>query len=143
MASPAGDHFGTPIVIAGSRSKVIWRARVPSVRTTHRFACPPLSERYTSSEPSGLTHGVCTWPVCRVTRVIARVFSAAGPLTGHFQMSDSLRTRHTTSRPDACTSGSTNETSPDVICVSVDPSMLTMRKLNVGGYGSVLPFEEL
>jgi len=58
-------------------------------------------------------------------------------------MSDSVRTRQTTSRPDACTSGSTNETSPDVICVSVDPSMLTMRRLNVGGYGSVLPFEEL
>ena len=58
-------------------------------------------------------------------------------------MSDSLRTRHTTSRPEAWTSGSTKETSPDVICVSVDPSMLTMRRLNVGGYGNVLPFEEL
>jgi len=41
-------------------------------------------------------------------------------------------------------SGSTYETSsPDVICVSVDPSMLTMRRLNAGGYGNVLPLEEL
>ena len=106
------------MVTAGSRSNVICRALVPSVRITHRFACPPLSERYTSSEPSGLTDGVCTCPVCLVTRVIARVFSTADPATGHFQMSDSLRMRHTTSRPDACTSGSTNDTSPDVICVS-------------------------
>ena len=58
-------------------------------------------------------------------------------------MSDSLRMRQTTSRPDAWTSGSTNDTSPDVICVSVDPSTLTTRRLNVGGYGIVLPFEEL
>ncbi len=43
----------------------------------------------------------------------------ADPVTGHFQMSDSLRMRQTTRRPDACTSGSTNDTSPDVICESV------------------------
>src|SRR5688572_11630836 len=143
MASPAGDHLGTPIVTAGSRSYVICLARVPSVRTTHRFACPPLSERYTSSEPSGLTDGVCTCPVCFVTLVICRVFSAGEPATGHFQISDSLRMRDTARRPEACRSGSTNDTSPDVICESPEPSSFTTRRLKVGGYGIVLPADEL
>src|SRR5262245_13329398 len=143
MASPAGDHFGSPMVTVGSRSNVICRARVPSVRTTHRLAWPPLSERYTSSDPSGLSDGAWTCPVCLVTLTIRRVFSAGVSATGHFQMSDSLRMRDTTSRPDLCTWGSTYETSPEVICESPVPSSRMTRRLNVGGYGIVLPAAEL
>src|SRR4029453_1319341 len=36
--APVGDQTGMPIPIAGSRSKVIWRAPEPSTLATHAFA---------------------------------------------------------------------------------------------------------
>ena len=139
-----GDHSGTPIVVPGSRSNVICLAApLPSALVTHRLPCPPLSDRYTTSVPSGLTEGVCTCPLCRVTRIAVRVFSAGDPPRGNLQMSDCPRILDASTLPETWTSGSTNETSPKVSARSPVPSRLTRRKLNVDGYGTVLPADEL
>jgi hypothetical protein len=93
----------------------------PSVLATQRLEWPPLSERYVTSVPSGLTDGVRTWPVCRVIRTAARALSAGAPVTGTFQISDWLRIRATTMRPDWSTSASTYDTSPKVMARSFVP----------------------
>ena len=132
------------MVVPGSRSKVICLAApLPSVLVTHRLPCPPLSDRYTTSVPSGLTEGTCTCPLCRVTRIALIVFSAGDPLIGNLQISDCPRIREASTLPETWASGSTNETSPKVSARSPVPSRLTRRKLKVEGYGTVLPADEL
>ncbi len=128
---------------AGSRSNVIWRRPVASVRITHRLPCPPLSERKTSSAPSRLTDGVCARPVCRVTRTAFRMLSVGVPATGNLHLSDCPRRRPATNRPARSTSGSTLRASPNVSCWSCPSAVLTIRRLNTGGYSTVLPYDEL
>src|SRR5215213_5256612 len=85
---PTGDQMGNPTKVPVFCWNVSCRLPVPAVRATHRFPKPPLSDRYANSLPSGLTDGVCTWPVCLVIWTALLVFSAGLPSTGNRQILD-------------------------------------------------------